>query len=407
MLQATLNLSEALRAAGRLSDAVVKYRLTAQLAREAGDTQAFVLSTLGFDVARFLSAQPLAESLALLKEAMRKIDPSDQRSRCQLLSRLARAYAHTGDSKNSEKCHKEGVTLAQRLGDKVSFFDLSVLPYLSSTTVTSGKEANDRFARIDKLHQLADDINDDDARGRALSVDLYVSTELGNRSRAERAIDGLEEVGTLRQRLNVMWLARHARAMMAILDGRFLSAEALAEEALSLGKRTHGAEVEGVYGMQMFTIRREQDRLSEVASVIKHFIDENPEETTWLPGFALVAADLGYRDAAQRRLNELAATSFEMPFDAKRSASLSFISEVAVQLGDAKAARILYNLMLPYKDMTITAGVATVCFGAASRYLGMLSTTLGDFHKGCGALRAGSRYERCKWLTTMVGAFAG
>ena len=381
VLQATLNLSEALRAAGRLSDAVVKYRLTAQLAREAGDTQAFVLSTLGFDVARFLSAQPLAESLALLKEAMRKIDPSDQRSRCQLLSRLARAYAHTGDSKNSEKCHKEGVTLAQRLGDKVSFFDLSVLPYLSSTTVTSGKEANDRFARIDKLHQLADDINDDDARGRALSVDLYVSTELGNRSRAERAIDGLEEVGTLRQRLNVMWLARHARAMMAILDGRFLSAEALAEEALSLGKRTHGAEVEGVYGMQMFTIRREQDRLSEVASVIKHFIDENPEETTWLPGFALVAADLGYRDAAQRRLNELAATSFEMPFDAKRSASLSFISEVAVQLGDANAARILYNLMLPYKDMTITAGVATVCFGAASRYLGMLSTTLGDFHK--------------------------
>ena len=77
-----------------------------------------------------------------------------------------------------------------------------------------------------------------------------------------------------------------------------------------MGRRTHGADVEGVYGMQMFTIRREQDRLSEVAPVMKHLIEENPDETTWLPGFALVAADLGYRDAAQRRLSELARRRF-------------------------------------------------------------------------------------------------
>ena len=64
---------------------------------------------------------------------------------------------------------------------------------------------------------------------------------------------------------------------MAILDGKFTTAEALAGEALSLGRQTHGAEVEGVYGMQMFTIRREQSRLSEVAPVMKHFIEENPE----------------------------------------------------------------------------------------------------------------------------------
>ena len=33
--------------------------------------------------------------------------------------------------KNSAKCHKEGVNLARRLGDKTSLFDLSVLPFLS------------------------------------------------------------------------------------------------------------------------------------------------------------------------------------------------------------------------------------------------------------------------------------
>jgi class 3 adenylate cyclase/tetratricopeptide (TPR) repeat protein len=381
VLEATLKLGEALAAAGRVSDSVAKYRLTAQLAREAGDTQAFIRSTLGFDAAQFLSAKPLAESLPLLTEAMGKIDSNDQRSRCQLLSRLARAHSLVGDSKNSSKCHAEGVNLARRLDDNNSLFELSVLYFLTPTTVKSITESNDRTARVDELKRLSAGINDDDARGRALTLDVYVSTELGDRARANRAVEGLEELGTLRQRLNILWLARMARAMMAILDGRFTTAEALAGETLSLGRQTHGTEVEGVYGMQMFAIRREQSRLSEVAPVVKHFIEENPDETTWLPGFALIAADLGYRDAAKRRLSELARTGFAMPLDAKRSASLSFISEVAVSLGDRDAAQTIYDLMLAYKNMTITAGVATVCFGAASRYLGMLSAALGNFEK--------------------------
>jgi tetratricopeptide (TPR) repeat protein len=379
VLEATLKLGEALTTAGRVSESAAKYRLTAQLAREAGDTKAFIRSTLGFDAAQFLSAKPLAESLPLLTEAMDQIDSNDQRSRCQLLSRLARAHSLVGDSRNSSKCHREGVNLARRLGDKHSLFELSVLSFLTPTTVLSVTEATDRTASVDELKRLAADINDDDARGRALTIDVYVSTELGDRARANRAVEGLEELGTLRQRLNVLWLARMAQAMMAILEGRFTAAEALAEEALSLGRETHGVEVEGVYGMQMFTIRREQSRLSEVAPVVKHLIEENPDETTWLPGFALIASDLGYRDAAQRRLSELARTGFAMPLDAKRSASLSFISEVAVSLGDREASQTIYDLMLAYKNMTITAGVATVCFGAASRYLGMLSAALGNF----------------------------
>jgi class 3 adenylate cyclase/tetratricopeptide (TPR) repeat protein len=379
LLEATLKLGEALGNAGRVSDSVARYKLAAQLAREAGDTTAFLRSALGFDLAQFLAAKPLAESLQLLTEAMGTIDPNDQRSRCQLLCRLARAYSYIGDSRNSAKCHSEGVNLARRLGDKTSLFELSVLSFVTQPTVKSITEANERIAGLDDLIRLSAGINDDEARGRALALDVYVSTELGNRARADRAVDGLEELGTLRQRLNFLWLARTTRAMMAILDGRFTTAEALAGEALSLGRQTHGAEVEGVYGMQMFTIRREQSRLSEVAPVMKRLIEENPDETTWLPGFALIAADLGYRDAARRRLNELARTGFAMPFDAKRSTSLSFLSEVAVSLGDTESAQTIYGLMLAYKDMTITAGIATVCFGAASRYLGMLSAALGDF----------------------------
>lgn len=70
-----------------------------------------------------------------------------------------------------------------------------------------------------------------------------------------------------------------------------------------------------------------------------------------------------------------------MPFDAKRSASLSYVAEVAFLLGDSDAADRLYALMSVYQHMTVTTGIVTVCYGAASRYLGMLAATLGDFNK--------------------------
>ena len=139
-----------------------------------------------------------------------------------------------------------------------------------------------------------------------------------------------------------------------------------------------GHEGAGVVELQMFSIRREQGRLAEVAPIIKHFVEEDPHRAAWRPGFALIASDLGFIDAARRRLAEHAEEAVQVAFDAKRSTSLSYLAEVAVAVDDVASARRLYDLMLDYQHMTITAGVATVCYGSASRYLGMLAVTMGD-----------------------------
>ncbi|WP_025658814.1 adenylate/guanylate cyclase domain-containing protein [Rhizobium sp. IBUN] len=398
LLAAVLKLADALYAAGRMTDSLAKYRLAAPLARKAADTQGFVRAVIGLDGSQFLSSNSLAETLPLLEEAMAMVEPADKKSRCQILSHLARAYAYLNDSEKAAQCHGVGIELAREVGDKTSLVELSVLPLLTASPVKSVTEKNDRIARVDEIRRLASEIDDDDVLTRALSIDTYVSTELGDRARADRAVDALEELGTKRQHLNVQFYARIARAMMAILDGRFTAAEELAEEALKLGKHTLGVAPEGVYGMQMFAIRREQSRLSEVAPVMKLLIEENPDEITWLPGFALVAFDLGYREAAQRRLEELSSTRFTLPLDGKRSASLSFLTEVAAGLGDMEAARTLYKLMLDYKEMTVTIGMATVCFGAASRYLGMLSAALGEFE------RASKHYEHALEMNSAIGS---
>ena len=158
----------------------------------------------------------------------------------------------------------------------------------------------------------------------------------------------------------------------------------------------------GVYGVQMFTIRREQGRLAEVAPVLRRFIDENPRDAAWRPGMALIASDLGFRAAARKAFDDLAASGFEFPVDAKRSLTLSYLAEVCARLADAEHAELLYDLLLPYQDLAIVAPIATVCCGSASRFLGMLASTTGNWAAAEGRFQAAldmdERLHAWPWL---------
>jgi tetratricopeptide (TPR) repeat protein len=60
---------------------------------------------------------------------------------------------------------------------------------------------------------------------------------------------------------------------------------------------------------------------------------------------------------------------------------LAIAGSLAAKTKAKPSAERLYELMSVYRHMTITAGIVTVCYGAASRYLGMLAATLGEFDK--------------------------
>ncbi len=396
MLAARLRLAEALHEAGRFKAAATQYRVAAEQARRANDSDSFVRVALGYDSVRYILGMSLERSVALLTEAEAKIAPDDDKQRCQILSRLARAHLLLGDAKKSESFDRKGIELARRLGDRRSLFTLFANRFLVPRQVKTPGEVQSRLSELSELIEISEgNIYD---QMYALSMGAYVSAELGQRTRVDRSLAALSELGEVRPRFDQQWISRHGAAMLAILDGDFVAAEKFAGEGLELGRLTHGDQVEGVYGIQMFSIRREQGRLAEVAPVVKRLIDEKPDEKAWLPGFALIAADLGFEEPARRRLRELAEIGFEMPFDAKRSASLSYIAEVAVLLGDNEAAARLYELLSVYQHMTITAGIVTVCYGAASRYLGMLAATLGEFDK------AEAHFEHALEMNKRMGA---
>lgn len=379
MLAAELLLGRALESAGRLSDALAHLRAGAAMARERGDVAAFVQAALGFENVLFLSNEPVGEGIALLEEARAQLAVGEERARCQVLSRLARANLIAGNATGASKYSRQALKLARRIDDPLTVLDSLINIWFFPASTKSASDLAGWRGRLDEMLALANAVDDDDSRSRVLSLDVYVSAEMCDRAHMDEALEQLSVLGEARQRMLIQWIARHGCAMQAILEGDLATAEQHAEAALELGRRTVGDQVEGIYGIQMFTIRREQGRLAEVAPVIKRFVDENPDQPAWKPGLALIACDLGFQKPALRILDELAEIEFAFPLDAKQSTTLAYLAEVCVALGDQARAEQLYQLLTPYKDLSVMAGVATVCHGAAGRYLGALAGVLGDW----------------------------
>jgi len=369
-------LGKATVAAGHLVEATHVFAAAMALARELHDSEHVALCALGFDQAQFL-AGPSEKSIEVLRDAMKGLADDDSNLRCQIVSRLGRAYRMRGDVGKATAMDREAIQLARRLGDDRALFD-ALTGWVLSALPVNRHEFNERAGQVEELIETARRVDDPDYLGRALSTDIYHAAEVGDRARLDRAIAVYKQYSDKHHGLLMQWISRSSEAMRAILDGNFERAEALCEQARAVGTATQAESIEGVFGMQMFSIRREQGRLAEVAPIVKRFMEDDPGQSMWQPGFALIASDLGYLDAARRRLADLAEQGFSMPFDAKRSTSLSYLAEVAATVNDEESARRLYEMLLDYQHMTITTGIVTVCHGSAGRYLGMLAAVLGD-----------------------------
>ena len=231
-LAARLRLAEALTEVGRFKAATTHYLVAAEQARRTNDTESFVRVALGYDIAQFLQGTPLDQSVALLTEAEARISVGDEKQRCIILSRLARAHLLLGDAEKSDSFDRRATELARRLDDRQSLFTLFVNRFLVPRQVTSASEAKIRLSEVSELVELSQKINDDESKGRAIALDAYVSAELGDRARLDQSLAALGELGEVRQRLNLQWVARHGAALLAILDGNFAAAENFAREGL-------------------------------------------------------------------------------------------------------------------------------------------------------------------------------
>jgi hypothetical protein len=98
----------------------------------------------------------------------------------------------------------------------------------------------------------------------------------------------------------------------------------------------------------------------------------------WRASYAWELAESGELAAAREHLAIVTADDYAaLPFDANWPSALAESAEASILLGDAEPAALAYARLLPYADVTITAGRAVMTYGSTQRLLGGLAAVLG------------------------------
>ena len=405
-LEFSLDLGNAQLKAGQLSDAMQTYIKAARLARLAKSSIHLARAAIGFEEAEFLFNTPEENSVVLLEEALEAMDTAESPERCRVLAGLSRSLTSIGSMQRAVETGQEASEMARRIHDPRALYDILFHNYLSSFHV----DVLGAQGVLEEILAVSGRLGDADLVARAHALQLYNYVQLGDIGNFERLRERTAALAHGSEVTTYSWNLTSAKVLLAILRGDFSDAEKLAEQNLSLGQAIQSGTAAGVYGIQMFTIRREQGRLAEVAPIFQRFMAENPQEVTWRPGLALIASDLGFLEPARKAFDDIAADGFALPYDAKRSATLSYLAEVCARLEDADRARQLFELLLPYKELTVAVGTAVVCYGSAARYLGLLSSAMGDWDAASehfeNALARNNIMQAWPWLAHTQADFA-
>ncbi|MEM5330948.1 AAA family ATPase [Paraburkholderia sp. JHI2823] len=384
-------------------EAIATFREAARIARERKLTSYLVQAALEFDTAETFLEGSGDASLSLLEEALVLIGTEESVERCRLLSRLVRTVHMTGASEQRSEFALEAVALARRLNDLPSLFDALAceLMHVGALPLPANRFP-ERESVLLELRQIAEILGDAHTIGHACARCLAGYLEIGEVDRFESALERYRQIAESGQHFVDKWCVTGAQAMRAILVGDFVEAEYKARDLLRMAQNADANLATGVYGMQMFTIRREQGRLAGVAPIFKRFVDEHSEDATWRPGFMLICSDLGFEAQARDNLDRLAESEFALPVDSKRLVTLTYLAEVAARLRDVEHAERIYALLLPFRDQVVTVPVFTLCCGSVARFLGMLAHTLGDWSAAElhfeYALRMDERLRAWPWL---------
>ena len=241
----------------------------------------------------------------------------------------------------------------------------------------SPEHANERLVYVNEMLEMAKAGNSLVTLHASLWWQAYCGLERGDQETAKRGIESyasLEE--TMRNPFH-MCLLKSLQACEACLEGRFSDFEKFINEALTFGQTLEIENAAGIFGVQMFTLRREQDRLREVEPLLRNFVQSPEGAHAWRPGLALIYRELERTPEARTEFEQVAQNEFaDLARDANWLGCLTYLADVCTFLGDATRALTLYEMMLPFKAINILIAGSSACYGSASRYLGALATTM-------------------------------
>lgn len=374
LLDLNLLVGQAQHHVGKFAESMDTFEQTAELAAKLGIPEALARAALGYDEPRWRCNLLESTAVKLLTAALDALEGGDSELRVLLTAHLARALISSRPRNELMEMLDGAIAMARRIESPRALVE-SLRTRLNVDRDPSG--IHERVRLIEEMLGIADRIEERYLQMELRAFRIYDLVPLGDVEGWRR---DLEALGALsREVAEPFYEYSHQTMSVAplIQAAQFERAEQMAMAAFETGQMLGVDNNEGVMGVQMFSIRREQGRLAEIAPVIQHFLNEQGAAAAWRPGLALIYADIGELDKARREFELLAADRFAMiPKDSLFQTSLTYLAETCCALEAADEAEVLYELLLPYRDLAVVVGNASVCLGATDRYLGQLASML-------------------------------
>ena len=334
-----------------------------------------------------------AAYLALLADAHAGLGGERPDLRRRLHARLTAEAAYDGSG--SVGAVQELIDDARAAGDKRALAEAS--GFLHHAMMTP-RYVHDRLPVADELLTVASSIDDRTLVVMGMcwrTVDLFM---LGH-TEAERALADLRLRAEQFDVLAVRYVVAAIDTMLLMRAGRLADAEAMAFACHGLGTETGDADADGWYLAQVFAVRWMQGRAGELLDAL----EEIERSTTTVPVYAgyisaiaaVLATEAGDAVRARAALDRVFASELSsLPESSAWLPILFCLAEAAAFLDDSDAAAEIARALEPYGALPVMGSLAVVCFGSASRALGLARGTAGDLDAAIAALDGAILHNR-------------
>lgn len=392
--EALVELGGAAHRGGKALEAREAFEAAAQAARELPDGELLARAAIGFEDASWRPGITDRRAVELLEEAVAMLSEEGSALHIRVLAGLARALDIGGDHERAATARATAIDMARRLEDKAGLATVLVRAYWAR-----GACAMEEIREmLTEARALGEELGSDELLVEAIAWRVPAFVALCDLDSARTEAAELRKMAERAGQPFKLHVAAHYESALALCDGRLELAEAQAERAREWSSRLSGGEASGIYGIQLFGIRREQGRLADLAPLVRAVSGVGEPAGPWRPGLIVVLAELGLEEEARRELAALLGEGLDPLRESLWLASLCYLTDASTLLGDTATAQVLYRELEPLAGGNVMIGHLVACYGAADRYLGMLAATAGEVEV------AQQHFERALALNRRMGA---
>jgi DNA-binding CsgD family transcriptional regulator/tetratricopeptide (TPR) repeat protein len=393
-VETLLELGNASHRGGKALDALEAFAAAAGIARETDNPKLLARAAIGYEEACWRPSITEEGAVELLEEAAAALGDGSSKLRVRLLGGLARALDLQGDHDGGARARTDAVAMARALEDRAGLATVLMRSYWSRGT----SSLEEILAMLTEARELGRELGDTEILAESIAWRVPTFVALCDLDAARQEVAALLTTAEQTAQPFRQHVADHYGSAIALCDGRLAEAEALAQRSHERSRLLTGRDASGVYGIQMFSIRREQGRLAELAPVVRILAGEAEREGPWRPGLIALLAELGMNAEARRELARLAADGLDSFRESLWLGSLAYLADACTALADETIAALVYPELEPLTGANVMIGHLVACYGAADRYLGMLAATLAE------SGRADEHFERGLELNRRMGA---